>query len=138
VISLTAPPGYAGEVPPTFGFKEGKRIRLSDVRIGSIESSSTVDLYYLTKYPRDESLYVDGDFHVRDTISLNNGYHIFFRVPLKNFKRGGYVLVPFNYDWDSTIAPNFIFDENGMKRAFQAVKHYVLFEPDRLPKEILK
>jgi hypothetical protein len=138
VISLTAPPGYPREVPPTFGFKDGKYVRLPDVRIGSIESGSKVTLYYFTKYPGDESLYLDADFHVRDTISLNIGYHIFFSVPLKNFKRGGHVVVPFNYDWDSGIAPSFIVNENGMKRGFLAVKHYLLFEADQLPKDILR
>jgi hypothetical protein len=135
VLSLTVPPGYAREVPPIFGFKNGKRVRLPDVRIGSIKSGTNVELYYLTKYPGDESLYLDADFHVRDTIYLNGGDFIFFSVPLKNFKRNGRVLVPFTYDWDSDKG-TYVPDTRGV--LVGAVEHYLVFQPTRLPPEILK
>jgi len=133
-ISLTAPPGYVREVPPTLGIKDGKLVRLSDVRIGSIKSGAKVELYYLTEYPGDKSLYVDGDFHVIDTIFLNNGDYIFFSVPLKNFKRGGQVLVPFNYDWDTDS----FLEGSRMKVLFRTTQHYLIFDPEQLPPEILK
>lgn len=131
VISLTAPPGYPREVPPTSGIKDGKMVRLPDVRIGSIKSGEKVELYYLTKYPGDESLYLDRDFHVRDTIYLNNGDYILFSVPMKNFKLHGRVLVPFHYDWDSAIAP-FVVEGKRRKQAYEAVKHYLIFDHERL------
>ena len=134
VISLTAPPGYAREVPPTLGIKNGKLVRLPDVRIGSIKSGAKVELYYLTEYPGDETLHVDGDFHVRDTIFLNNGDYIFFSVPLKNFKRGGHVLVPFNYDWDTDSFSK----GSRMKLLYRTTQHYLVFDPEQLPPEILK
>jgi hypothetical protein len=134
VISLIAPPGYPREVPPTWGFKEGKRIRLPEVRIGSIKSGTNVELYYLTKYPGDESLYLDSDFHVRDTIYLNNGDFIVFSVPWKNFKRKGRVLVPFKYDWegDNTYVP----DMRGM--LVDTVEHYLVFDSSLIPPAVSK
>jgi hypothetical protein len=134
VISLTAPPGYPREVPPTFGIKDGKLVRLPDVRIGSIKSGEKVQLYYLTKYPGDEWLCLDGDFHVRDTIFLNNGDYILFSIPLKNFKRGCQVLVPFHYDWDTDS----VVGRTRMKQVFKTVKHHLTFDPERLPPDMLK
>ena len=135
VISLIAPPGYSGELPPTFGFKDGKRVRLPNVRIGSVKSGTTVELYYLTKYPSEASLVLNRDFHVRDTIYLNNGDFILFSVPLKNFKRGGRVLVPFNYDWDSGSAAYMVDTRNYL---IEAVEHHLVFDRDLLPSDVLK
>ena len=135
VISLTTPPGYPRELPPTFGYKNGKRVRLPDARIGSIKSGTKVSLYYLTKYPVDASLVFTGDFHVRDSIYLNNGDYIFFSVPLKNFKRNGRVLVPFTYDWDNG-KPALVLNTDGTFD--EAVEHYLTFGPERLPKDLLK
>jgi hypothetical protein len=128
VISLTAPPGYPREVPPTWGFKDGKRVRLPEMRIGSIKSGTTVDLYYLTKYPNEASLVLVGDFHVIDELFLNNGDFIFFSVPLKTFKRDGQVRVPFIYEWESGT-PGF---------SVLAVEHYLVFDRERLPQDVLK
>ena len=135
VISFIAPPGYSGATPPTIGFKDGKLARLPDARIGSVKSGTTVGLYYLTKYPGEASLVLTGDFHVRETVYLNNGDYMLFSVPLKNFKRGGHVLVPFNYDWESGNDA-YVVDTLGF--LVEAVEHYLVFDPERLPPSVLK
>jgi hypothetical protein len=138
VISLTAPPGVIRDIPPNFGIKNGKLVRLPDIRIGSVRNGEKVGLYYLMKYPGKASLVLEGDFHVRDTIYLKGGDHIFFSVPLKNFRRHGQLLVPFNYDWDSDNAAYIIVETNGSKQGYEVVEHYLTFVPERLPDGILK
>ena len=134
-ISLVVPPDVGREVPPTFGVRGGKLVRLPDVRIGSVKNGANLSLYYLTKYPGEETLFIGGDFHVyRDTVYLNGGDHIFFSVPLRNFKRRGQVLVPFNYEWESGDAAYVKADGVWV----EAVKHYLTFGFERLPKEVLR
>jgi len=128
VISLTVPRSYPKEIPPTMGLRDGRVQRLPDVRIGSIKSGTTVEIYYLTKYPSEASLVLTRDFHVIDAIYINNGDSILFSVPIENFKRKGRIVVPFSYDWEAANAA----------LRMEPVEHYLIFRPDQLPVEVLK
>jgi hypothetical protein len=129
----TVDPNESVQLPSNVLIREGKLVRLPDAPIPSPSSGKTVGLYYFTAYQGKGSLVIDNDFHARDHISLYAGEHVFFTVPLKNLKSGGRILVPFNYTWD---ANTYIVDTRGY--SVEAVEHYLTFDPERLPKNILK
>ncbi|HWS99230.1 MAG TPA: hypothetical protein VN256_03085 [Pyrinomonadaceae bacterium] len=136
-ISFRALPGQVrGAAPLSFTIKDGKYVPRPEIRVGPVAHDQELDLMYLMRYPGESSLVIDGDFHVAERVRLYGGNYVFFDVPLKNFKKGGAVLVEYNYDWEDES--RIIIEEGRTKRAYATVEHYVRFDPERLPKEILK
>jgi hypothetical protein len=135
-ISFRALPGQVRGADPSFTIKDGKYVRLPEARIGPLAHDQELDLMYLMRYPGDSSLVIEGDFHVAERVTLHGGHYVFFDVPLKYFKKGGQLFIEYNYDWDDES--QIIIKEGRTKVAYPTVEHYVRFDPERLPKEILK
>jgi hypothetical protein len=118
--------------------RNGKLVHREDVPIYSL-NGKRISLSYLTKYPNAKYL-VQGGFggDVLETANLYGGEHIFFGVPLKNFQRGGEVLLPYRYDWDEGDRGQIITKQGEYTQRYETVEHYLRFVPDQLPKGTLK
>jgi hypothetical protein len=138
-ISFSAAYGESPRVPPNFVIRNGKLVRQPDVRIGSLTNGQQVSLEYLIKYP-DRKHPVVGGFggDMLETVWLNGGDYIFFSVPLSDFKKSGQLLLQYSYDWDNGDASQIVTEKNGYKQRRETVEHYLRFDPQRLPVEILK
>jgi hypothetical protein len=139
VITLRMAAGSTEEqfvaLPSDLRIRDGKLVRLPEAPIPSRSSGKIVGLYYLTHYQGEDALVEDNDFHAINSIDLNSDEHVFFGVPLKSLKRGGRILVPFNYKWYRN--GNECLGDTPDCSA-RATEHYLNFDSKRLPKEILK
>jgi hypothetical protein len=138
-VSFSASYHEAPRVPPTFVFRNGKMVRQPDVKFGSLTNGQRASLYYLTKYPGKESLVIGGfGGDMLETVYLNGGDYVFFGVPLRNFKKGGEILLPYNYDWDEGEASQIITERGGYKQRYETVEHYLRFVSGQLPDNALR
>lgn len=136
-INFRAKPGQVSGTYPSFAIRDGKYVRLPEAKIGPVAHDQELDLMYLMRYPNESGLVIGGgDFHVIERVTLPGGNYVFFDVPLKHFKRGGELLVKYNYEWEDES--DIIIKEGRTKLAYPTVEHYVRFDPERLPKDILK
>jgi hypothetical protein len=126
---------------PSFIFKDGKLSfrKLTDKRFDSLTNGQQVSLVYLIKYPEQKYLVMGGfGGDLLDSLWLNGGDYVFFSVPLKNFKKGGELLLQYNYAWEDGEVSQIVTEEDGYKQRYETVEHHLRFDPHRLPKEILK
>jgi hypothetical protein len=139
VISFSAESG-SGARASAWIMRNGKMVPRASVPPGSLDFGQRVNLLYLTKYANKPYLQQGGfGGDVLDTVYLNGGDHIFFSVPLTNFKRGGEILLPYKYMWDEGERGQIIVKEGGNIRGrYETVEHYLRFVPDQLPGGTMK
>jgi hypothetical protein len=138
-ITFSAGYGAAPRVPSSWVFRNGKRIRRADVPFGSLDNGQRVDLYYITKYPNQKYPVIGGfGGDVLETVYLNGGDYVLFGVPLKNFQRGGELLLPYTYDWDEGERGQIITKNNGYTQRYETVEHSLRFGAQQLPEGTLK
>lgn len=137
-ITFSAAVDEAPKVPGSWIVHNGKIVRRADVPFGTLNSGRRVSLYYLTKYPNKKD-WVIGGFggDVLETVYLSGGDHVFFGVPLTNFKRGGEILLSYTYSWDEAERGEIITKEKGYVRRYKTVEHYVRFIGEQLPEGTL-
>jgi hypothetical protein len=137
-FSVAAGESRSSEASSPLVLRNGKLVRRDDVPIYSL-NGKRISLSYLTKYP-DAKYLVLGGFggDVLETAYLYGGEHIFFGVPLRNFQRGGVILLAYNYDWDEGDRGQIITKQGEYTQRYETVEHYLRFEPRQLPKGTLK
>ena len=137
-VSITADYGTAPSNPSAVVIRGGKIVRPPDVRFGSVRNGQRVCLSYFTKYPKQQHPVIGCASHLVETAYLNGGDYVFFDVPLMNFRKGGEIFVPYNYEWDEGEASEIVTEKGGNKRRFQTVEHHLRFAPEQLPENFLR
>ena len=138
-ITFSAAVGEAPKVPGSWIVRNGKIVRRPDVAFGSLDNGQRVSLYYLTKYANKKHQVIGGfGGDVLETVYLNGGDHVFFDVPLTNFKRGGEIRLPYTYIWDEAERGQIITKKKGYVRRYQTVEHYLRFIGEQLPEGTFK
>lgn len=117
--------------------KNGKPVRPSDMELGALVNGQKANLLYYMKYADEKTMTWEGiDGHLLETVRLSGGDYIFMSVPVKNFKKDGELLVPFNYEWDQGRASSVnVGDTNELS---DVVQHYLRFRRELLPPSALK
>jgi len=138
-ITFSAAPDEPQSGSSLLVFRNGKMVRRDNLPFGSLQNGQRISPYYLTKYPNQKYLLVGGlGGDVLETVYLNAGDYVLFGVPLKNFQRGGEILLPFTYDWDEGERGEIINKNNGYVEKFETVEHYLRFVAAQLPNGALK
>ena len=138
-ITFSAAVDEAPKIPGSWIVHNGKIVRRADVPFGTLNSGQRVSLYYLTQYPNKKYRIIGGfGGDVLETVYLNGGDHVFFGVPLTNFKRGGEILLPYTYSWDEAERGQIITKEKGYVRRYETVEHFLRFVGEQLPEATLK
>lgn len=137
--ALTLTAEYGESVSPSVrtAIKGGKPTRPAALEEAALLNGQRVSLYYLMKYPNERDMIVGGfGGDVLETTRLCGGDYILISVPLKNFKRDGELLVPFNYEWDAGAGSRLKAADGDY--GLQAVQHYLSFRKELLPPAMLK
>jgi hypothetical protein len=139
MISFSASIGAVSGIRPNFVIRDGKLIRQSDARLGSLINGQRVSLEYVMKYPNQKYMVIGGyGGDVLQTVYLNGEDHVFFGVPLKNFQKGGELRIAYNYEWDEGEASQIMTKKGDYIQRYETVEHYLRFVPQQLPENIIR
>ena len=138
-INFAVSYGETPKVPSAWVVRNGKMVRRPNVPFGSLENGQRVSWLYLTKYPNKKDLFGGGfGGDMLETAYLNAGDSLLFAVPLKNFRSGGELLLPYAYDWDEGDRGQIITKHGEYTQRYETVQHYLRFVPEQLPEGTLK
>jgi hypothetical protein len=114
---------------PTF-----QQVMNRETRTNIIEGELVPDLNFFIRINVSGNWFAEELNESSDTITtpiLKGGNSLLFAVPIKNFKKGLIVLVPFKFEWETEL------DKSNVKFG-GGTYHFIWFRYSKLPQELLK